>query len=57
MSGTGWKEEIMTQLKEEADKKPMSKYGVICFDEVKIKEGVVYNPHTAELIGEKHYNF
>ena len=41
----------MSQLKEEADKKPMSKYGVICFDEVKIKEGVVYNPHTAELIG------
>jgi len=30
---------------------PKSRYGILFFDEVKVKEGLVYNAHTGDLIG------
>ena len=59
-STSGWKESIVEQMKksmEEMKLPPKAKYGILCFDEVKVKEGVVYNPHTGDLIGNlaKHH--
>ena len=53
----GWDnhgEEIQQAMKA-ANVPPRAKYGMICFDEVKIKEGLVYDPHSLEQIGKSHF--
>ena len=53
----GWDnhgEEIQQAMKA-ANVPPRAKYGMICFDEVKIKEGLVYDTHSLELIGKSHF--
>ena len=53
-SRSGWKESIVEQMKksmEEMKLPPKATYGFLWFDEEKVKEGVVYNPRTGDLIG------
>lgn len=53
-SGSGWNgiiDGLKTAMKV-ANTPPRGKYGVVSFDEVKVKEGLVYDPHSLELIGK-----
>lgn len=55
VSSSGWNQTYVTQMKEALEQQKVNgwgKYGMICFDEVKIKEGVVYNPHSGKLVGQ-----
>ena len=54
MDQTGWSMKPMQEMKSLIQRRrlPGAKSGLLCFDEVKIKEGIVYEPHTGELIGE-----
>lgn len=52
----GWTESLFNGLVEVMkDLKPISKYGIISFDEVKVKEGLVFDPHGGTLIGTNNY--
>ena len=31
---------------------PKARYGIVCFDEIKVKEGIALNPHTGDLVGK-----
>lgn len=54
--GSGWSRDLVEEMKNAMmGQPPRAKYGILSFDEVKIKEGLVYDPHTGELIGKKHY--
>ena len=52
-SESGWSDKITQGLtRAMAHLPPKSKYGILSFDEVKVKEGLIYNPHTGDLIGK-----
>lgn len=54
ISTSGWDVKYVDQLCQAMElhqASSWSKYGLICFDEVKVKEGVIYNPHTGKLVG------
>ncbi len=51
---TGIQPEVSAQLRKEAKVESLEewqKYVAVVFDEVKIKEDIVYNKHTSEIIG------
>lgn len=49
---TGWTTHLMEGLAEAIKcLKPNAKKGVLSFDEVKIKEGLVFDPHSGNIIG------
>lgn len=53
VSQSGWSREIVQEMKAafNVEKPSQGRHGIISFDEVKIKEGVVQDPHTGRLIG------
>ena len=54
-SGEGWSETTVKELQAAmatARVPPKGKYGILSFDECKIKEGLVLDPHSNELVGE-----
>lgn len=54
MDKSGWSMKPMKEMERliVKNKLPRARSGFVSFDEVKIKEGVVFDPHTGELIGE-----
>lgn len=53
---TGWDFKIVEEMRSIVEEKrlPRANAGLISFDELKIKEGVVYCPHTQTLVGRCH---
>lgn len=54
MSTSGWNRELIEEMKSVYNKDGIERgrHGIISFDEVKIKEGLIYDPHGGSLIGE-----
>lgn len=53
-AATGIQPEVSSQLRKEAKMEHLEewqKYVAVVFDEVKIKEDIVYNKHTSEIVG------
>ena len=53
-SGEGWTTKTIAELKAAmtaASLPPKGKYGILSFDECKVKEGLVLDPHSNELVG------
>jgi len=51
-SDSGWSEKLVDGLKRSMGKlPPKARYGILFFDEKKVKKGLVYNAHTGDLIG------
>ena len=49
----GWTPQLLSGLSEIINQmKPIAKYGILSFDEVKIKEGLVFDPHSGALVGK-----
>ena len=49
--GIGFRADVNEQLMRETNTQEEDKYAVLVFDEVKIREDLVFNKHSCELIG------
>lgn len=55
----GWPKCLVNELKAAmtaANVPPKAKYGFLAFDEIKVEEGLVYDPHSGLLIGKYCHN-
>lgn len=50
-SKTGYQEEVDRMLKDEVGEEVWKKFVVVLVDEMKVKEGLVYDKHSCEVIG------
>ena len=51
---SGWHRDTIRQMREVFEQKGIERgrHGILSFDEVKIREGIVYDPHTGTFTGK-----